>query len=125
MTAPQPVDDPVRAFRQAIGRDLDNRLNTTQTVVGLIHAAVTNHGWTPKQLAEECGRDLADVINAGAVVTDRLRKAATHPPVGPRAPGLGPTRPFCSPECRENAGWVLDSDRNPTHRCTCRTTETA
>jgi hypothetical protein len=80
MTAPDVATDPVRLFRAALGRDLDARLNTTQAVVALVHAAVTNHGWTPRQLAQECGRDLADVINAGAVITDRLRRAATHPP---------------------------------------------
>jgi hypothetical protein len=114
--------DPVRAFRHALGRDLNTRLNTTQTVVALIHAAVTNHRWTPKQLADECGRDLADVISAGAVITERLRKAAQHPPVGHgHNTQLGPKRPFCTAECRDNAGWVLDDDRNPIRRCACRT----
>lgn len=115
-------DDPVRSFRLALGREMDARLNTTQAVVALVHAAVTNHGWTPKHLAEECSRDLGDVVNAGAVITERLRKAAAHPPVGARA-AFGPKLPFCSPDCRDNQGWVLDDDRNPVDRCPCRTQE--
>jgi hypothetical protein len=96
------------------------RLNTTQAVVALVHAAVINHGWTPRQLAQECGRDLADVVNAGAVITDRLRRAATHGPV--QRGGVVPKRPFCSPDCRDNQGWILDAERRPLHRCQCRTT---
>lgn len=120
-TSPTADADPVWAFRQALGRDLDRRLNKTQAVAALIHAAVTNHGWTPKHLAAECSRDLEGVVNAGAVITDRLRRAATHPPVAHAAPTFGPARAFCSTECRDNAGWVLDDDRNPVRRCPCRT----
>jgi hypothetical protein len=29
-------------------------------------------------------------------------------------------RPFCSPECRDNAGWLLDADGRPLGRCRCR-----
>jgi len=124
MTAPE--QDPVRAFRHALGHRLDAQLNTTHAVVALVHAAVTNHGWTPEQLAKECGRDLGDTYKPGGVITERLRKAATHPPIDrDHAPALGPKRPFCSPECRDNAGWVLDDDRHPIRRCDCRSSPCA
>lgn len=122
MTTPEA--DPVWAFRQALGRDLDSRLNKTQAVAALIHAAVTNHAWKPAQLAAECARDLDGVVNAGAVITDRLRKAAAHPPIARATPSFGLARPFCTDECRDNAGWVLDEDRNIVGRCPCRTANT-
>lgn len=118
---PAPEQDVVRQFRHHIGRDLDARLNTTQAVVALIHAATTNHGWTPKQLADECGRDLADVRNAGAVITERLRKAAQHPPVARAAKVPGALLPWCSPDCKARAGWIEDDTGRPIGRCPCRT----
>jgi hypothetical protein len=113
--------DPVRAFRHHLGRDLDSRLNTTQAVAALVHTAVRDQHWTPAQLAHECARDLADVINAGAVITDRLRKAAAHPPIGRAAATLGPRLPWCSDDCKARAGWIEDDHGNPISRCPCRT----
>jgi len=97
------AEDPVRQFRAALGHRLDAHLNTTQAVVALVHAAVTNHGWTPEQLARECGRDLADTYKPGGVITDRLRKAATHPPAGQQGLGLRKAHRGC---CED--GWLYD-----------------
>lgn len=124
MTAPEPDVDPVRAFRRALGPALDRQLNTTQAVTALVHAAVTNHNWTPKQLAQECGRDLHNTINAGAVITDRLRKAATRPPAVER-PAFGPAVPFCTPDCATRSGWLEDDNGDLTGRCPCRTPQEA
>lgn len=117
--------DPVRLFRDALPRHVRDNLNDTQLVAALVTTAVRDHGWTPTALAAEAARDLDGVANPGAVVTDRLRKAATHPPVGSdHKPAFGPPRPFCSPECADNKGWRLDPQTLlPAHRCPCRTQE--
>jgi hypothetical protein len=117
MTVADVQTDPVREFRQQLPAHARNSLNVTQLVVALVHAAVRDHGWTPKQLASECGRDLGDVVNAGAVVTDRLRKAAQHPPAN--QPTAAAKRPLCT-DCED--GWITDPDTHlPTARCPCRT----
>lgn len=67
-------------FQQQLPAHVQRSLQMSQVDVALVHAAVRNHGWTPKALAAECGRDLEGVVNAGARVEERLRKAATHPP---------------------------------------------
>lgn len=109
--------DPVRDFLAALPANARNSLHRTQLVVALVHAAVRDHGWTARLLAQECGRDLADVVNAGAVVTDRLRKAAQHPP--PNQPSTATRRPLC-PDCED--GWLVDeTSRLPVARCPCRT----
>ena len=110
--------DPLQEFQRHLPNRVRASLNVTQAVVALVHAAVHNHGWTPALLAQECSRDLEDVVNAGAVVTDRLRKAATHPPVGRAVAQAAVRRPLCG-QCED--GWLLDPDtRLPAARCECR-----
>jgi hypothetical protein len=119
MTAPDV--DPVVAFAHALPPAIRAQLNKTVAVTSSIHTAVRDQHWTPQQLAAECARDLADVINAGAVITERLRKAAQHPPVARAAAVFGPPLPWCTDDCRARAGWIEDDRGNPIGRCPCRT----
>lgn len=113
--------DLTRAFHDALPAHARHQLHATQTVIGMIHAAVRDHGWTVQQLAHECGRDLDTVVNAGAVITHRLRHAAGHPPPPPlSATGL-PIIPLCG-QCAD--GWIEHPvTRLPVERCPCRTTK--
>ena len=112
-----PSSDTLRAFLDALG-PARAQLHITQTVHGMIHAAVRDHGWTTGQLAAECRRDLDGVVNVGALITHRLRHAAGHPPpAAPTRTGL-PVTPLCG-HCTD--GWIEDPDtRLPVERCPCR-----
>lgn len=110
------MTDPVAAFTEALPPNARHQLHITQTVSGMVHAAVRDHHWTITQLATECGRDLNGVVNAGALVTHRLRHAAGHPP--PNTSTHGPRTPLCG-ACTD--GWLEDPDTGlPTGRCPCR-----
>lgn len=123
MTAPDV--DPIREFAYALPAAVRAHLNRTQTIVALIHAAIRDQDWTPQQLAAECARDLVGATNPGAIITDRLRKATQRPPAVQPAPAFGPPIPFCSDDCRDNAGWVIDQDTGALiGRCPCRTRPT-
>lgn len=118
MTAATSTDtDPVVEFRRNLPPNAQRSLNVTQAVVALVHAAVRNHGWTPKLLAQECTRDMpADLLNPGALITDRLRKAAAHPP--PNQPTRRVQR-IHRPGCD---GWIYNVPADPaepitTSRC--------
>ena len=116
--------DPVREFRDALPAALRAHLNITTAVVASIHTAVREHHWTPTHLAQEATRNLADVQNPAAVITDRLRRAAQHPPVGhdtTSARRKPVARPFCSDDCRDRAGYIEDDHGHPIGRCPCRT----
>ena len=121
MTDQAETVDVVRAFTDALPRHARGQLHMTQTVSGMIHAAVRDHGWTVKQLATECGRDLDGVLNAGGLITFRLDHASHHPPpVPPSRAGL-PVIPLCG-HCVD--GFELDPETLlPARRCPCRTRE--
>lgn len=112
--------DLTREFIAALQPHARGQLHITQTVSGMVHAAVRDHGWPVRLLAAECSRDLDGVINAGAVITHRLRHAAGNPPpTAPAATGL-PVIPLCG-ECED--GFLLDPESLlPVARCPCRTT---
>lgn len=116
MTALEPVhDDTWRQFREALPRWV--ALHDTQRAIALVGAAVERQGWTVKNLASECTRDLAGVANPAAVVMFRLAHAADTPP---RQPAARVRQPFCG---RCDHGWLIDPDtRLPTARCECRKT---
>jgi hypothetical protein len=117
--APDTSIDPFRVFVTALPANARTALHRTETVVAMVHAAIREHGWTAQQLAAECGRDLTDVANAGGLVTHRLRHAAGNPPA--QRASFGAKRPFCTDECRQNAGWLLDPDTLlPLRPCPCR-----
>jgi hypothetical protein len=108
--------DPARDLIAALPRNVRAQLHVTQTVTGMVHAAIRDHGWTVTQLAAECNRDLDGVANAGALVTYRLRHAAGHPP--PTRTGLAVV-PLCG-SCVD--GFLLDpGSLLPIARCPCRT----
>ena len=107
-------------FLQALPADLQRQLHQTAELVDNVHTAITAHGWTPTGLAHEAARNHAGANNPAALVIHRLRIAATRPP--PRHAATGPPIvPFCSEECRNNAGWRLDHDGRPVDKCPCRT----
>lgn len=116
MTAIPDTTDPLRAFLDALPPHARHHVNRTARLTALVHAAVRDHGWTPQQLAQLCSHDLGS--NPGGVITFRLERDAVRPPAAP----AGPRRlPFCSPECKDNAGWILDGNGRPINRCPCRT----
>jgi hypothetical protein len=109
--------DPIHAFTQALPTHARHTRHLNQTLHAAIHAALRD-GWTPQQLAHECARDLTSVVNAGAVITHRLRHAANNPP-STRASSLTVT-PLCG-HC--DNGWTLNPvTLLPESRCPCRTT---
>jgi hypothetical protein len=109
--------DPARSFVDALAPHVRARLTMTQAVAGMVHAAIRDHGWTVKQLVDECSRDLGDAINAGALITHRLRHAAGNPP--PPASGLGLTHRALCGRCED--GWLVDPvTKMPLDRCPCR-----
>lgn len=117
MTAPAEVDlvALTREFRTLLPYYANSGLHQTQRLAGLLYRAI-QRGWTPATLARECGRDLAGVANAAAVVMWRLEQAADHDP-----PAKGASRarmPLCG-ECED--GWLVDpKTRLPVKRCDCR-----
>lgn len=123
--AADPGPDPVVEFRRHLPTHAERGLHVTQTVVALIHAAVTNHGWTPQHLARECSRDIpANHANPGALVTHRLRKNASHPP--PNAPARR-GRPLCG-RCENGLIYHVPDDPRAdvtATKCECRTTTTS
>lgn len=119
MTTADVEADPVAAFRQALPPRVRDQLHHTARVTVLAYRAVNTHGWTPEQLAAECTRDTVHVINAAAVLMHRLEWCADHPPAKDSTPRRVP---FCSPECRDNGGMILDPEtRLPLRKCECRT----
>lgn len=118
MTAVEQTD-PVRAFREALGGTVRHQLHDTQRVTVLVHRAVNTHGWTAKTLAAECMRDHNGAINPAGIVMHRLGWAAENAPAGQKS---ARAVPFCSAECRDNSGLILDPDTLlPTGKCSCRT----
>lgn len=85
-------------------------------------AAAFDHGWTLEQLVTRTtSGELGD--NPGATITWRLEQCAENAPPSPAG-----TRgiPFCTPECRADAGWILAADTGlPARRCPCRTPQEA
>lgn len=119
MTETTPYDtsnDPAQMFIRALPGHAQRALHHTARITVLVHRAVRDHGWTVQQLIDRCTGDLG--ANPGGVITFRLEHCADNPP-----PLEHKSRriPFCSPECRDNAGWVLDDAGRPAERCTCRT----
>jgi hypothetical protein len=82
-------------------------------------AEAFNRGWHVDKLAHELIRgDLGN--NPGGVITSRLQRFATTQPATGHSVGV----PFCTPRCKDNAGWILDpEDGQPVGRCECRTTQ--
>lgn len=120
MTTADQDADPVWLFLQALPARIRRDLNRTEALVVLIHTATRDQGWTPTKLAERCAGGNTGTNPAG-VVMYRLQHCATTPAdTGHDAPAR---IPFCSPECRDNAGWVLDEIGMPAKKCTCRTPE--
>ena len=114
-----PAADLAQQFLAALPDGPRCQIHHTARVIALVHRAVRDHGWTVDQLVTECTRDLRGITNAGGLITFRLENAASGPPAA--GSPLGRVVPFCSPECRDNAGWVLDSGGMPASRCPCRT----
>jgi hypothetical protein len=83
-----------------------------------LHRALTDHGWTIEQLAQECSRDTADVRNLGGIVTHRLERCSQAAPSTKTALA---NRPFCSPDCEQRRGLIEDPKTGlPIGKCECR-----
>ena len=106
--------DAVAEFRRLLPAQVGRQLHDTQRLVALL-ARATDQGWTPKHLAQECGRDLGGVTNAPAVAMWRLEQAAAHPPPHQAAK----TRQRLCGRCED--GFLVDpGTRLPVERCECR-----
>lgn len=109
-----------QAFTELLDDDTRARLRPTATITYLLGVAVDQYGWTVEQLATECSRDLDNATNIGAVITDRLRVAATVGPPAPKAdpkrrlPGLAITHHGC---CED--GWIYNEDVDPPTQTKC------
>jgi hypothetical protein len=124
MTAPEQEQtrDAVAEFRAALTPRVRDQLHHTARVAALAHRAVHTWGWTPDSLAKECMRDHNGAINPAGIVMHRLEHCAETGPPGAKS---DVRRAFCSPECRENAGMLLDSvTLLPIGKCACRTQPT-
>jgi hypothetical protein len=117
MTAPETVD-PVREWRELLPTNVRRQLHDTARATVLVARSIRVHGWTPATLAAECMRQHNGAVNPAGIVMHRLEWCADNPPVQPS----GARRvPFCSPECRDNAGWILDPETLlPARPCNCR-----
>lgn len=118
MTAPDELD-PLYAFLRALPPSSSRQLNRTVRLYTLVNAAVTDHGWTPRELAEHCSRNHAGAINHAGIVMHRLEDAATRGPKKRPA-----SRPFCSPECEQRRGLIEDDAGRLIGKCSCRTDTT-
>lgn len=83
-------------------------------------AQAFDRGWTLDQLTQRItAGDYG--TNPGGTIAWRLQDAAETDPPRDHKPGV---LPFCSPECRDNAGWILDLETGlPTAKCPCRQRE--
>jgi hypothetical protein len=72
------TDDPVWSFLTALPPRIKRQLNRTERLVALVHRAVREQGWTPKQLADRCSHS-NDSINPAGVVMYRLGWCADNP----------------------------------------------
>lgn len=123
MTAAEDTSaDPVAQFVRALPVKMRARFNVTATVVSDIHKA-TARGWTTAQLIDVTTNNHGGAVNVGGIIAHRLHEKCA-PNEAPTAVGVTALRrPFCSPECKDNAGWVLDQQGTPLRRCPCRTME--
>jgi hypothetical protein len=118
MTAP----DPVAAFVQALPPRLRRDLNRTAALVSDIHQA-TRRGWTTQQLIDATTNNHGGATNHGGIIAHRLatRCALVDPSTGEGITELDRRVPFCSDECRADAGWILNDLGLPVDKCSCRT----
>ena len=121
MTAPDELD-PLHTFLRALPATSSRQLNRTTRLYTLVNTAVRDHGWTPRQLADHCARNHAGAVNHGAIVMHRLEDAATR---GPLIDDGAKVIPFCSPQCRDNQGWITDDTGRLLRKCPCRTPQEA
>jgi hypothetical protein len=91
-------------------------LRLTQTIAYNLHRATTEQGWTIPQLVTEATRDLDTAANPAAVITDRIRIAATVAP--PRAVRSKTGLPKAHDGCCED-GWIYDESVDPPVQSKC------
>lgn len=117
-----PTMEGVKAFTDALPVPAQRALYMTQLMAATITAAL-RHGWTPEQLAKECGRDLDGVSNAGAVVQHRLKHCAASPPPKPTLDRkFRQPKPWCGKCSDQYARWAEDPETGlPVGRCSCWT----
>ena len=103
--------DLVTEFRSLLPAAVGRQLHDTQRLVALLAHATRDQRWPLRQLAQECARDLGDVVNPGAVVMHRLEKAAEHPAPHQTAKRAQRHAAGCD-------GWIYNPDTaTPTSKC--------
>lgn len=115
---PAPLSSQGQEFLDALTAEARSRFHRTDAG-RVAFTRCINRGWTPKQLAKECSRDLGTAANAGAIIQHRLEQRATLDP--PKtAPKFVQPKPWCG-QCSDSvARWRLDTDKAV--RCDCWTT---
>lgn len=115
MTAAE--QDPVWAFLHELPARIKRDLNRTEALVGYIHTAVRDQGWTPAQLAQRCSIG-NDGDSAPRIVMFRLKQAASTPA---NSGNDSPRRVHHG--CCEN-GWIYDESGEEVVATKCPGTET-
>lgn len=106
MTATVDAAELVREFRSLLPDNAARQLHQNGTLTQLLIRAVSTQGWPLRQLAAECGRDLAGTVNAGGVVMYRLGQAADHSPPHQRVKVAQRHRASCD-------GWIYTTPDVP------------
>ena len=116
-TTTQPVSEHGQQFLDALTPYARSVFHPTATAGTSLKKAISA-GWTPKDLAKECSRDLHSAQNAGAIINHRLEQCSRI------ARDRGPEK-FAQPlmwcgGCSDpSARWRLDTDAAV--RCDCWT----
>lgn len=124
MTAPTDTDVAGQALYAALPTRAQVHVTRTKRLDHLAAEAFAR-GWTLDQLVTRLTTgDLG--FSPGGTITHRLEQCAETAP--PKTGSHGRIIPFCTPECRENGGWLLVTDFDsprygyPTgDKCPCRT----
>lgn len=112
----RPADPALEALRAEFGRLLPGnvraRVHPTAVIDGALKRAVDN-GWTVRELAEECSRDLGTASNVGAIITSRLGNAANTVKRQPTKP----LATWCGQCADDRFRWEVDAEDRPVRPC--------
>jgi hypothetical protein len=107
-----PTDDQVTEFVSRLSATARRNYQGGQVAHAHLVKALSL-GWTAKQLAAECSKDLP-TSRAYAVIQSRLAWCAEHPP--PTAPA-GKAVPWCGKCSAATYRWIVDAEDRPLRPC--------
>lgn len=96
-------------------------IRLTGTIAYNVARAVNEHAWTIPALVTEATRDLESAANIPAVITDRIRIAATVPPPVAKADKskTGLAKKHHAGVCCDGYGILYDEDVDPPIAAKC------